>query len=277
MSSSELSIEAPTATRLRDGKSQRQGPPPVLSAIGRVLVRQAGLLLALGAWWAWVTFGEVSTVVAPHPTEVFGDIVFEPSAYLGDLYWTAVVSIGGLLLGAVLAVALATLAWYAPVFGGMITPPVLVVRSVPMVAMVPVFARVFGYSTTTILVVSVLVAYFPIFVLTLSGLRSMSPSSQDVFRVYGANRRKILVRLALPSAIPNVLVGLRISAVTCVVGAMIAEYLIGTRGLGQLFVISQLRFEIARSWGVGIVATGFSVLLFTLASRLEIFGRERMT
>ena len=241
------------------------------------LVKQSGVLLIIAVWAGWVGVWDVSPLVIPGPQAVFGDIVLNPSAYAADTLWTVSIALLGLILGIVLALFLAVIVWWSPVFKSMVTPPVLILRTVPMVAMIPVFARIVGYNIWTILVVATLVAYFPAFILCVSGLSSASRGRVDLFRVLGASKRTVMSLLALPSTIPNLLIAVRISAVTCVVGALLAEFVIGRRGLGHLFLITRLEYNVARQWGAAIVATAVSLLFFLGASALERWGRARVT
>merc|ERR1711969_503419 len=116
--------------------------------------------------------------------------------------------------------------------------------------MVPIFARIVGYGTPTVLVVATLVAYFPAFVLVSRGLASASRSKQDLLTVLGASRWTAF----------------RLSAVGSVVGVLLAEFVVGSSGLGQLFVVSRVSYDMSRSWGAAIVATVLSLAFFGLAS-----------
>ena len=96
-----------------------------------------------------------------------------------------------------------------------------------------------------------------------------------MFAVLGAGRLTRLRRLALPSAMPNLLVAVRLSAANCVLAALIGEFLMGTKGLGYLFVRTRSELDMARSWGAALVATVLSVAAFIAADRFERWGRER--
>ena len=241
------------------------------------LSKQSGVLVIIAVWAGSVAVWDVSPLVIPGPQAVFGDIVFNPSAYAADTLWTVAVALLGLVLGIVLALFLATTVWWSPMFRSLVTPPVLILRTVPMVAMIPVFARIVGYNIWTIIVVATLVAYFPAFILCVTGLTSASRGRVDLFRVLGASKSTVMRQLALPSTIPNLLIAVRISAVTCVVGALLAEFVIGSKGLGHLFLITRLEYNVARQWGAAVVATAISLIFFLAASSLERWGRARVT
>jgi NitT/TauT family transport system permease protein len=111
-------------------------------------------------------------------------------------------------------------------------------------------------------------------VLFASGLRALPAGTADVFRALGAGRVARLRLLVLPSAVPNLLVALRISSANCILAALVAEYLMGTSGLGRLFAASESRFDTAAAWAACLVATIVSVAAFLASRRLERAARK---
>jgi NitT/TauT family transport system permease protein len=157
------------------------------------------------------------------------------------------------------------------------TPMALIMRSVPVVAMIPVIAQVVGFGDTAVLAVTVVVSFFPAFVMAGSGLRSAPASVGDVFTVLNASRTTRLRLLLLPHAVGPLLVALRLTAPTTVLAAMLAEYLLGTHGLGKLFADSITFMDTARAWGTALVATVVSVACFVAARAAERHGTARFS
>ena len=110
-----------------------------------------------------------------------------------------------------------------------------------------------------------------------SGLRARPPGSDAVYSALGSPAWRRLVLLAIPSAVPNVLTGVRITASTVFLAALTAEWLMGTKGLGFLFSTSRASFENSEAWGAIVIAVVFAVGTYQLASALERWGRERWT
>jgi NitT/TauT family transport system permease protein len=233
------------------------------------------LLLLLLAWQVWVSFGHVASIVAPAPLAVAAELVRDPADFVREGGATLLVALAGLVLGALLSVALAVLAWFSPLATGAISFLALLVQATPLVALMPLIARVLGYDQRTVVAAAALIAFFPTFVLAVSGLRALPPGSEDVFSILGASRFARLRLLALPAAVPNLLTALRISSANCILAALVAEYLMGTTGLGRLFAVSESSFEIPRAWAACLVATVLSVLSYLATQRLETLGRER--
>lgn len=252
------------------------GPMARVAGVAKTaLSRYWGVLAVLAVWQIYVATRNLNAIVIPSPASVFADLLGSPTAYLPHLWSTLWVAAVGLVFGVLLGAAAAVAAWWSPLASGLVTPPAMIFRSVPVVAMIPVIARLLGYDIRTVLAITVIISFFPSFVFTASGLRDLPGGSSDVFGVLGAKKSTRLRRLALPSAVPNLLVAIRLSAANCVLAALIGEFLMGTQGLGYLFVRTRSELDMARSWGAALVATALSVIAFIAAARLERWGRER--
>jgi ABC-type nitrate/sulfonate/bicarbonate transport system permease component len=267
---------------LERGWSPRRAPHMAAVAVvwsGRFVWRVATHLwvplLLLAAWQAWVTLGDVAPIVMPSPWASLGNIVAHPARYFGEARITMVDATYGLVLGMAIGLVFAVAGWFTPFFSGLVTPVAMMLRSIPITAMIPVIARIFGYNHKTTIAVAVLISIFPTFVFASSGLRTTPPGTADYFAVMHARRHARLFRLALPSALPNLFTALRISAGLCILGALVAEWLIGSGGLGYQLAITRIQFEIERMWGIAIVAATLSVLAFLGATRLERWATER--
>lgn len=270
--------EVPVALALGDRTSSGRSVPALAgrTLIGAFALLWPGLVL-LGLWQAWVSIGDVDTIVMPAPVDVGRLLVRDPGFFLGDLAYTLSTAAIGLAAGTLLGAVIAVAAHCSPLLAGLVTPPALVVRSVPIVAMIPVIASLFGYQFRSVLIVAVLISFFPSFVLVSSGLRSPPPGALDLMAVMGGSRWQRFRHIAWPSAVPNLFVAVRMSASVCIMGALVAEYLLGTRGLGDVFMDASLHKETEQVWAVAVIATTLSVAAYLLASRLERWTRARWT
>jgi ABC-type nitrate/sulfonate/bicarbonate transport system permease component len=241
----------------------------MLRAAGRRARGVVGLAVVLGLWQAGATTGSVAPIVLPRPSVVADALADDPTLYLRHAAVTAGIAASGLLVGLAVACAAALGAWWSPVLKGIVHPLALIMRAVPIVAMIPVLARLVGYGEWTILVIAVVVVFFPAYILIDSGLRRPQPAAVELFVALGASRWSRLRRLHLPAAVPSLLTALRIGAAVSLVGAIIGEFLIGTQGLGYLFITARVRYQIPVSWAAAVVATVLSVAFFRLASGFE--------
>ena len=233
-----------------------------------------GILLLL-AWQLWVVLNRFNPIVMPTPVAVLGDLVGHPMVYVRNVGITLAVAVLGLIAGMAVGTGLAVAAWFSPVASGLLNPLTVLFSSVPVVALIPVIARLLGYDTSTVLAIVVIITFFPSFVFASSGLRSPPPGSEDLFRVLGASRLSVLWRLALPAAMPNLAIAFKLAAAHAILAAMVAEFLMGTSGLGYLFAKTKSDFQTEQAFGASAVATVISATAFLLAGLVEKRVRER--
>lgn len=249
----------------------------IIRRLGRVVSRYWTVAAFVVAWQLWSWLSGVNQIVVPPPVLVFTDVAGNFGAYLPDLGWTLAMSAGGLVAGMALGTGMAVAVWASRILTGLVTPLALVMRSVPVVAMIPVFATVLGYGWVTVLVITSVVSFFPAFVFVGSRLRAAPRATSDLMAVLGASRSTVLRLLLLPHAVPGLLVAFRLTAPTAVLAAMLAEYLMGGHGLGTLFAQSVSFYQADRAWGTALVATAVSVACFVGARAVECWGIARFT
>jgi NitT/TauT family transport system permease protein len=236
-----------------------------------------GILAVLVAWELWVVINDFNPIVMPTPQGVFRDLITNPGIYLENTAVTFSIALIGLIGGMLIGTGLAVITWFSPVLSGLVSPTAVLFSSVPVVAMIPIIARILGYNSATEIAIVVIITFFPSFVFTTSGLRALPAGSQDLFSVLGASKLATLRRLALPAAIPNLAIALRLAAAHAILAAMIAEFLMGTNGLGYLFAVTKQEFLTERAFGTSVVATAISVIAFLATTYLERRVRARFT
>ncbi len=245
----------------------------------RILLRVLALVWPIAAvlavWAAWVHLAGVPPAVAPDPAHVLGYLSANLGSLLVDAWDTTAVVLGGLLLGTVGGAVVAGLSWFSDLLRGIISGPVLLTQCLPVATITPVLARVFGYTQLTIVLIAAIIAFFPVLVFTSAGLRATPPGSDDLFVVLGARRWQRFARLAVPAAAPRMLVALGVSVVAAVAGAMLAQWVMGTSGLGSRLVVAQSSFRTAEAWACSVLAIVISVTLYTVVSTAARRASER--
>ncbi|MFT4267188.1 MAG: ABC transporter permease subunit [Xenophilus sp.] len=225
-----------------------------------------GLILL---WQLWVTLAQLNSVVMPSPWAVAAGIVRQPGLFLGAAAQTLAMALLGLCLGMAVGCGLAVLTWISSILSGLLTPIALVFASVPVVGIVPILARLFGYGTGTVLAIVTIICFFPAFVFTSSGLRALPVGSADLFGVLGAGTWARLRMLALPAALPDIAIALRVGAAHSILAAMVAEFLMGVNGLGHLFEAARSTLDMTQAMGASAIAAVISILAFVLATMAE--------
>jgi NitT/TauT family transport system permease protein len=155
---------------------------------------------------------------------------------LSALWDTTQVAAVGLAIAFVVGFALAVLMSQAKWIEQSLYPYAVIIQVTPILAIVPLIALWFGYDFTARVVVCVMISIFPIITNTLHGLLTVDSQLHDLFTLHKAGRLERLRKLQLPHAIPDIFVGLRVSAGLSVIGAIVGEFFFrqGTPGLGRL-------------------------------------------
>jgi ABC-type nitrate/sulfonate/bicarbonate transport system permease component len=186
------------------------------------------------------------------------------------LYWPNIkVTIGeaakGWLWGNALAIALAMLILIGPVFERPLLQLGVASYCLPIVAVGPIMVLVFKGETPKVILAAMAV-FFTTLIGTLLGLRSADATSLDVVKAYGGGAGKQLTKVRLRASLPSVFAALRIAAPAAVLGAIIGEYLGSDKGLGVAMINSEQALEVARTWGIALVATAVAGLGYALTA-----------
>ena len=197
----------------------------------------ATAIVIVGAWLFATKVMKVPNYILPG-LEQIGVALWR--GYVDGEFWphlafTSQALILGYILGALFAVVLGTLVSEFGPFEKAVFPYVVALQSMPKVALAPLIIVWFGFGIELKIVLVALICFFPIFINTVTGIRSVDPDLVDLLRVFGRSRLDILLQLKLPHAATAIMAGLQISVVLGLIGAVAAEFIASTRGLG--FVI----------------------------------------
>lgn len=149
-------------------------------------------------------------------------------------------------------------------------PWVSALYSVPSVALLPLVAVAFNYSGDPPRIAAVvLFAIFPILINTQQGVRNVDPALMEVARAFSTSERRLWADVIVPSALPFILAGVRLSIGRALIGMIVAEFLIGLAGLGYLIIVYQNTFRIDRMFVPVIVVATLGVVLMGLVQLIE--------
>ncbi|WP_144713656.1 ABC transporter permease [Curtobacterium pusillum] len=246
------------------------------------------LAVLVGVWYAAAAYYDHVRSLAflvPYPHLVLKAIVWDtdPSGTVttfGHDLWTAlgrtsVVSLTGLGFAIVIGVAWAMLMAQAKWLENSLYPYAVILQCVPILALVPLIGALFGYEFVSRVIVTVMIALFPMVSNTLFGLQSSDRAQRELFRLQRAGRGAQLVKLQIPSALPSIFVGLRTSAGLSVIGAIVGDQFFqrGNPGLGVLIQVTASRLMGPELYATIIIASLYGVavfLVFGLIGRLAV-------
>jgi NitT/TauT family transport system permease protein len=188
---------------------------------------------ALALWEGLVRTMDVPTYILPAPSVVLDAFAADPIGLLVSLFSTLTVTFAALLVAAVLGASMAIGMAASRFAQAAIQPWAVALQVTPLPAIAPLIIIWVGDPFASLVVCATIVAFFPLFANTATGLASPPPELADLFRLYGAGRLRTLLLLRVPAAIPYFLSGLRISGGLALVGAVVAELVAGSGGFAS--------------------------------------------
>lgn len=253
---------------LRSERRRRQ-VVATINIVGRVLVAVVFLI----AWWGTARF--YPPMLVPGPSATWWAFVEGQDTIWRNTPATIVEIVLGFLSGGVLGIGLGALVAQSRWADIVMRPYLVLSQAVPKVALAPILIIFLGYGIAPKVVISALVAFFPLLENTVTGLRRVDPDSLRLLRSLGASQWQIFIKLRVFSALPLVFAGLRIAAVLATLGAIVAEFVAGNRGLGALLVISLGTFSTPLMYATMIVLTILAFGVYVGAQWVERKVMER--
>lgn len=250
------------------------------SRVKRPLVRYGPVVLVfvlfIGLWYAMHHFvlDEDRRFIVPPPHDVIDEAFLNDKAraeLFEGLVNTTRIALYGFVIASLLALVGATVMALNRTMERALYPYAVVLQTIPILAVVPLFVVWFGPTRTARVVTCVLVALFPILTSFLFGLKSVDRGHKDLFALQGVGWFTRYRKLQLPAALPSIFTGLRIGAGLCVVGALVADFFFsrGDLGLGRLLNNYAKELQYERLFGGVILASLLGVSIYAFISWLS--------
>lgn len=244
--------------------------------IGRVFPAMLSLVVLVGAWGLAIPVFGIKPYVLPPPSDVFIAAVDQAGFLATQTYYTGQGVVLGFLLSIAVAVPLAVAAQYIRYFDRFAYPMIITTQLLPKVALAPLFVIWFGYGMPSKLMMTFLIAFFPIFMDSLHGMRSLRREHLLLFRSMNASAWHELVKLRIPTALPNIFVGLKMGITFAVVGAIVGEFVGSDNGLGHQILLSAAALDTPLVFAALVWLTAMGLALYALVALAEriILGRR---
>jgi NitT/TauT family transport system permease protein len=236
-----------------------------MEKILRLVLPSLVLAFAIAAWHLVVTLYGIAPYVLPGPVLVFTSIFSDWQILGGSLLVTLVTTLEAFVLAAIGGIGLAVLFNQSRLVEYSFYPYAVILQVTPVVAIAPLLL-IYLPQPAAVLACAWIVAFFPVLANTTLGLNSVDHQLASLFELYGASRWQVLWNLKLPSALPQILAGLRIAGGLALIGAVVAEIAAGSAGAG-----SGLAYRIAESGYRLNIPRMFAALLLLSLAGIAIF------
>lgn len=214
-------------------------------------------------WEATVRLLEVPAFIVPPPSKVVVALWrgFSSGLYLKHLYFTVLETILGFLLGSALGFFLGTAVATNRYVEYFLYPYIVMFQSLPKIALAPLIVIWFGIGLTSKVINAALVAFFPLLVNTMVGLRSVDEDRVSLMRSLAATDRQIFWMLRLPNALPFVMAGLDVAMIFALIGAIVGEFVGAQSGLGMLIQSMNFTMDVSGQFSILLILSVIGLIL----------------
>ena len=231
-------------------------------------------ILLLCSWELVVSFQNIPKYILPAPTDIFSSILLNYEDLLLSTFITFRITILAFLIASFLAILITILFSQSKIIELSLYPIAVIFQVTPVVAIAPLILIWVGLDNAeyAILILAIIVAFFPVLANTNLGIRSVEKNLSELFSLYEATRFKRLFKLQLPYALPFILTGMKTSIGLALIGAVVAEFVAGSgtsTGLAWRIIEAGNRLDVPKLFAALILLVVLGIVLFLLMSLIE--------
>lgn len=242
-------------------RSAKGGTGPVAQVVS--------LVAFLAAWQLFVAVTGIRSYLLPAPSEIILEMVNSFSILIDHTWVTLGESLAGFLLAAIVGVGLAVIMVAVPFLKGIVMPGLVAFNAVPKVAFAPLLIIWLGLGLESKVALSFLIAFFPIAVNATTGMNDIEPELLNLVKLMRAKSREQFIKIRLPHAMPAIFDGFKIALPLAIIGAIVAEFVASSEGLGYLIVAAGVQLNTVLVFAAIFMIVVFSMILYALLLRVE--------
>jgi len=239
------------------------------STARRVALSLLGILAVLALWQAVMVVFKVPRYIAATPLEVVDALRAQPVTLAINAWPTIVETLGGFVVGNVIAVLIAIGFVHNRTFQHTVYPLAVTVRTLPIVAISPILVLLLGSGYAPKIAIAALITFFPTLVNMVDGLNAVDTQAQELMHVLSATKWEVFRYLRWPTSLPYLFSALRIASTASLLGAIVAEWIGSNKGLGYLILAATYDYRTPLLYATMAVASALALALFGLISVLE--------
>jgi len=226
------------------------------------------VFIVVAAIWEWaIYFFAVPEYVAPAPSAVARALI--NGKYLDNAMVTLSEAMIGFGLAAVSGIVIGGLIAQFPLVDKTLYPYLIAIQTTPKVAIAPLFIIWFGFGMTSKVVIAATVAFFPVLVNVISGLKATDPDRIELMRSLRATRWQIFHMVLFPSALPVIFAGLNIAVIFSLLGAIVGEFLGSREGLGNAIMQMNVNLDTAGVFASLFVLSCIGIALHVIMGAIQ--------
>ncbi len=234
---------------------------PLLTAVGMLVL-----------WQLIIWIFSIRPFIMPGPIAVFGAFIEDGPKLWLNFWLTFLEAALGFIFGNLIAILMAVAFVHNRTSERAFFPIAVFINTIPIIAVAPILVLIFGNGYSPKIIIAALICFFPTLVNMVRGLKAVNPATLDLMRVLSASDAEIFWKVRLQSSLPFLFAALKIAATTCVVGAIVAEWIGSNYGLGALILLASYNYHAPLLYASVFSASLLAVFLFAMVS----FAERRM-
>lgn len=254
--------------KTRSAPAARAAPSP-LARLSRLPLAAYSLIGLIIVWQLVISLFGAPQYIAPSPAAVAQVFVEQGGLMLQNFWPTLFEALSGFLCGNLFAILIAVAFVHNSIAERAFYPLVVVLHTIPIIAIAPILVLLFGNGYAPKIMIAALISFFPMLVNMVRGLRAVKPETMELMRILSATRREIFWNVRLQSSLPFLFSALKISSTTCVIGAIVGEWIGSSFGLGALIIEATYNFRSPLLYATVLVGACLALSLFGIATLLE--------
>jgi len=225
-----------------------------------------GILVSIEVF---LRLADVPSYVLPRPTLILQTLWSNAGLLLRHTGITVLEASLGFFVGNAVGVLLAIVFLYSRSLERSLFPVAQTIRSIPVVALAPLFLLWFGNGLSPKVITAALICFFPTLVNTFRGLASVDRLNLELMHTLAASPSQVFWKVRWPAALPHIFTALKIASASAIIGALIAEWVGSDKGLGYLVVTSTYEYRVELLWATICVTSIIAVISFELIAWAE--------
>ncbi|MEV8467175.1 ABC transporter permease [Fluviibacterium sp. DFM31] len=257
-----------------------------IDSVPRSIAMTFVFVMFIGTWQLVTSFGLVSPIILPTPLETLNDMIFVGKNLLtgGYMLTSLWITIKEVIYGFALAIAigfsLGVLVGETAFGEKAVMPYLVAIDTMPKVAFAPLFVAWLGFGIESKVALAAFIATFPIVVGTAAGLHAADENARMLFKTMGASRMQTLIKMKLPTGLPQIFTGVKIGAVGVMAGAITGEFLGGGKGFGELIRVAASQLNTPRVFSLILYLSLVGLALYLLVQwtqrKVVFWHKERV-
>lgn len=229
-----------------------------------------GVIIGLFLFWELaVRILDIPQYLLPGPLAITSRIIKDREMLLPHIWVTTYEVLLGLAASIGIGIPLAVGIVYSRLFERVAYTIIVASQTIPKVALAPIIVIWFGYGLASKVVVAFLIAFFPIVVNTVVGMKSLEREMLYLARSLGASQLQIFLNFRLPKALPTIFGGLKVATTLSVIGAVVGEFIAANKGLGYVQLLANGNLDTVLNFATVALLSLVGVVLFAIVSILE--------